>query len=186
MRSTAASSSSGCTLPPFGYDFTELNPVALFGAGSASRKTQRRTKLLGLTDVEDGEQTMNPPYLFLSIAAVSVCSFTAVVIWVKERRREREAYYNSETAKKIAELQGPNVNAAVEFFRDAERNVALRRLEGLKVGGLLAIAVGLGMGILLRVADRNDPDPDFLIGIIPLLVGVALLIYVYMLAPTRK
>jgi hypothetical protein len=65
---------------------------------------------------------MNPPYLFLSIAAVSVCSFTAVVIWVKERRREREAYYSSETVKKIAALQGPNVNAAVEFFRDAERN----------------------------------------------------------------
>ena len=128
---------------------------------------------------------MNPPYLFLSIAAVSVCSFTAVVIWVKERRREREAYYSSETVRKIAELQGPNVTVAVEFFRDAEKNVALRRLEGLKVGGLLAIAVGLGMGILLR-AERNDPEPDFLIGIIPLLVGVALLVYVYMLAPVRR
>lgn len=129
---------------------------------------------------------MNPPYLFLSIAAVSVCSFTAVVIWVKERRREREAYYTSETVKKIAELQGPNVNAAVEFFRDAERNVVLRRLEGLKVGGLLAIAVGLGMGIVLRAVGRNDPDPDFLIGVIPMLVGAALLIYAYILAPARR
>ena len=129
---------------------------------------------------------MNPPYLFLSIAAVSVCSFIAVVIWVKERRREREAYYTSETVKKIAELQGPNVNAAVEFFRDAERNVVLRRLEGLKVGGLLAIAVGLGMGIVLRAVDRNDPDPDFLIGVIPMLVGAALLIYAYILAPARR
>ena len=129
---------------------------------------------------------MNPPYLFLSIAAVSVCSFTAVVIWVKERRREREAYYTSETVKKIAELQGPNVNAVVEFFRDAERNVVLRRLEGLKVGGLLAIAVGLGMGIVLRAVGRNDPDPDFLIGVIPLLVGAALLIYAYILAPARR
>ena len=129
---------------------------------------------------------MNPPYLFLSIAAVSVCSFTAVVIWVKERRREREAYYTSETVKKIAELQGPNVNAAVEFFRDAERNMVLRRLEGLKVGGLLAIAVGLGMGIVLRAVDRNDADPDFLIGVIPMLVGAALLIYAYILAPARR
>lgn len=129
---------------------------------------------------------MNPPYLFLSIAAVSLCSFTAVVIWVKERRREREAYYTSETVKKIAELQGPNVNAAVEFFRDAERNVVLRRLEGLKVGGLLAIAVGLGMGIVLRAVGRNDPDPDFLIGVIPMLVGAALLIYAYILAPARR
>lgn len=131
---------------------------------------------------------MNPPFVFLSIAVVSVCSFTAVVIWVKERRREREAYYSSETVKKIAELQGPNVNAAVEFIRDAERSATLRRLEGLKVGGLLAIAVGLGVGILLRAVDRNNPEPapDFLIGIIPVLVGVALLVYVYMLAPTRR
>lgn len=129
---------------------------------------------------------MNPPYLFLSIAVVSVCSFTAVVIWVKERRREREAYYTSETVKKIAELPGPNVNAAVEFFRDAERNVVLRRLEGLKVGGLLAIAVGLGLGIVLRAVGRNDPDPDFLIGVIPMLVGAALLIYAYILAPARR
>lgn len=131
---------------------------------------------------------MNPPFVFLSIAVVSVCSFTAVVIWVKERRREREAYYSGETVKKIAELQGPNVNAAVEFIRDAERSATLRRLEGLKVGGLLAIAVGLGVGILLRAVDRNNPEPapDFLIGIIPVLVGVALLVYVYMLAPTRR
>ena len=128
---------------------------------------------------------MSPPYVFFSIAAISICSFTAVVIWVKERRREREAYYSSETVRKIAELQGPNVTVAVEFFRDAERNAALRRLEGLKVGGLLAIAVGLGMGILLRAVGRNDPSPVFLIGIIPLLVGLALLVYVYMLAPTK-
>lgn len=129
---------------------------------------------------------MNPPFVFFSIAAVSICSFTAVVVWVKERRREREAYYSSETVKKIAELQGPNVTVAIEFFRDAERNAALRRLEGIKVGGLLAIAVGLGMGILLRAVDSNNPNPHFLVGIIPLLVGVALLIYVYMLAPTRR
>jgi hypothetical protein len=128
---------------------------------------------------------MNPPFLFLSIAAVSICSFTAVVIWAKERRREREAYYTSETVRKLAELQGPNVSAAVEFFRDAEKNMALRRLEGLKVGGLLAVSVGIGMGVFLRAVDRSDPEPVFLIGIIPLLVGVTLLAYVYLLAPNR-
>jgi hypothetical protein len=129
---------------------------------------------------------MNPPFLFLSIAAVSICSFTAVVISAKERRREREAYYTSETVRKLAELQGPNVSTAVEFFKDAEKNVALRRLEGLKVGGLLAVSVGIGMGVFLRAVDRSDPEPVFLIGIIPLLVGVTLLAYVYLLAPNRR
>ena len=125
---------------------------------------------------------MNPPFLFLSIVAVGVCSFTAVAIWARERRREREAYYISETVKKLAELQGPNVNVAAAFFREAEKNIALRRLEGLKMGGLLAVSVGLGMGIFVKAVDRSDPDPVFLIGIIPLLVGLALLTYVYTLA----
>ena len=98
----------------------------------AAQKTQPQWKLSGLTNAREREEQMNSPFLFLSITAVSLCSFTAVVIWAKERRREREAFYTGETVRKLAELQGPNVSAAVEFFRTEEKNLAVRRWRGLK------------------------------------------------------
>lgn len=35
----------------------------------------------------------------------------------------------------------------------------------------------------VRYVDRSDPSPAYLVGLIPLLIGVALLAYTYVLAP---
>ena len=47
-----------------------------------------------------------PLFLFLSVGSIALFSFVAVAAWSDARRREREAYYKSETLKKIAEAQG--------------------------------------------------------------------------------
>jgi len=73
---------------------------------------------------------MVPFFLFLSVACVAVFSFVAVAAWASERRREREAYYKSETLKKIAESQGPGSSSALELLREEERIEARRRREG--------------------------------------------------------
>jgi hypothetical protein len=123
--------------------------------------------------------------LFLSVASIALFSFMAVATWSKERRREREAYYKSETLKKIAETQGGGGSSAIEFLHENEKYAALRRREGLKLGGLVTIAVGMSMMIFIKAADRNDPDPAYLVGIIPLFIGAALLGYAYFLAPKQ-
>ena len=126
-----------------------------------------------------------PLFLFLSVASTALFSFVAVAVWSQERRREREAYYRSETLKKIAEAQGAGGASAIEFLREEEKNALRRRQEGQKLGGLITAAVGIGLMVFIRADDRSDPNPAYLVGLIPLLVGAALLAYTYFLAPKQ-
>jgi len=125
-------------------------------------------------------------FAFLSLAVViGFFSFLTVAIWTHNRRVEREGYYQSENLKKIADAQGSSASAALEFLRDQEKIRALRSREGIKLGGLVAVAVGLGMLPLLRAiaTDKTGDHSVYLLGLIPLLVGLALLAYVYLLTP---
>jgi hypothetical protein len=124
-----------------------------------------------------------PMFMFLSVSAVALFSFIAVVSWADARRKEREAYYRSETIKKIAETQGAGGNAALEYLRE-ENRMAMRRVrEGLKLGGLITAAAGIGVMVFLgAILDKGNKGVLFL-GIIPLLVGVALMAYGYLMAP---
>lgn len=127
-----------------------------------------------------------PLFLFLSVASVALFSFIAVAVWSQERRREREAYYRSETLRRIAETQGAGGDSAIEFLREEEKNAVRRRQEGQKLGGLITVAVGIGMMVFIKAVDRSDPDPAYLVGLIPLFIGVALLAYAYFLAPKQR
>lgn len=125
------------------------------------------------------------PFLFLSVAAIGFFSYVAVAKWANERRREREAYYRSETLKKIAESQDAGSSSALEVLR-AEETIAIRhRREGHKLAGLITVAVGIGMMIFIGFVDRGDTEPAYLVGLIPLFVGAALLVYAYVLGPKK-
>jgi Domain of unknown function (DUF6249) len=118
---------------------------------------------------------------FLSVSAVAMFSFIAVVVWSQERRREREAYYRSETLKKIAEA-GAGGTSAVEFLREEQGLATRRRKEGLKLAGLITSAIGLALMVFIGAVDRGSSEPAYLVGIIPLFIGAALLAYVYVMA----
>ncbi len=122
-----------------------------------------------------------PALLFLSVGAFSLFSFLAVASWADSRRREREAYYRSETLKKAAESQAPGAAAVLELVREQDKKQSRQVREGLKLGGLVTAAVGIALVPLLRVA--SPAHGAYLVGLIPLLVGVAMLFYVYVLAP---
>jgi hypothetical protein len=122
-------------------------------------------------------------FLFLSVGAIALFSFVAVAVWSGERRREREAYYRSETLKKIADTQGAGGGSALEFLREEERIEARRKREGQKLGGMITMAVGVGLMIFLY----SIPDPDarfaYRVGLIPFLIGVVLLGHALFAAP---
>lgn len=120
-------------------------------------------------------------FLFLAVASVALFSFLAVSVWTDARRKEREAYYQTETAKKLAESPGAGANAAVELLREQERIGLRRKREGVKLGGLITAAVGIGVMVMLRGLEHNEPA--YLAGVVPLLIGVAMLTYGYVLAP---
>lgn len=120
-------------------------------------------------------------FLVPIVGSIALFSFLGVASWSEARRKEREAYYRSETLKKIAESSGEGAKSALELIREQEKNSVKRRLEGMKIGGLVTLAVGIGFMVFLHGVEREEPA--YLVGLIPLLVGVALLMYPLLLAP---
>jgi hypothetical protein len=53
----------------------------------------------------------------------------------------------------------------------------------MRLGGLITAAVGVGLAVFLYSLERDQPV--FLAGLIPFLVGCALLFYGFVLAPRR-
>jgi hypothetical protein len=120
-------------------------------------------------------------WLFLSVGAVALFGiFLPTTIWMEHRRKEREAFYKADTIRRIAEAPGQGGNAAVELLREQERIASIKTREGLKIGGIINLGVGLGVTIFLYALLHGQPV--FLCGLIPALIGAAMLVYVYVLA----
>ena len=121
---------------------------------------------------------------------VTVFTFTAIVHWTNMQRKEREAFYRAETLRRITEASGDGAKAALELMKEDERVRARKGREGLKIGGLINVAVGIGLGLAFRAMFGSGGGPItsggtgsvYLCGLIPALIGVAMLVYVYMLA----
>jgi peptidoglycan/LPS O-acetylase OafA/YrhL len=121
-------------------------------------------------------------WMFLSIGAVALfVVFIPLVSWIDSRRKEREAFYKADTLRRLAEASGEGARAALDMLRGEERLKAIRAREGLKIGGLVNVGVGIGLSIMLYSIADGVHGP-YLVGAIPGLVGVALLVYVYVMA----
>jgi lipopolysaccharide export LptBFGC system permease protein LptF len=67
-------------------------------------------------------------------------------------------------------------------MREEEHLKRVKAREGMKIGGLVCVAVGVAMVIFLKAMTATDPGAPYLVGLIPGLVGVALLVYVFFMA----
>lgn len=122
-------------------------------------------------------------WVFLSIGAVSLfVVFLPAVTWIDKQHKEREAFYKAETIRRITEASGEGAKAAMELMREQSRLEQLKKREGMKIGGLICVGVGVAMVIFLRAVAGAEPDDPYLVGLIPAFVGVAMLVYVYALA----
>jgi hypothetical protein len=122
-------------------------------------------------------------WAFLSIGAVSLFAvFIPVVTWIDKRAKEREAFYRAETFRRLAEASGDGVKATMEMMREEARQKQVKMIEGLKVGGLINLGVGLALVIFLRSLLGGGAGSPYLCGLIPAMVGVAMLVYVFTMA----
>jgi Domain of unknown function (DUF6249) len=120
-------------------------------------------------------------WMFLSIGAVALfVVFIPLVSWIEGRRKEREAFYKADTFRRLAEASGEGAKAALELLREEERLRAIKQREGLKIAGVINVGVGIGLFFMLyTLIGAHGP---YMVGLIPGLIGVALLVYVYLLA----
>ena len=122
-------------------------------------------------------------WLFLSVGAVALFGiFLPLTTWMEHRRKEREAFYKADTMRRLAEGSGEGAKAAIQLMREEERLKRIKTLEGLKIGGLINIGVGVALMIFLRALLGGGSGSPYLCGLIPGFVGVAMLTYAMFLA----
>jgi hypothetical protein len=109
---------------------------------------------------------------FLAVGAVALFTMISVAVWSESRRKERESYYKNDMLKKVAEATQPGANAALDLLRAESRIATARTQQGLKIGGLVLSAVGIGLLVFLRALIRDEPI--FLVGFMVFLMGAAL------------
>ena len=122
--------------------------------------------------------------LMIASGAFALFGFLAVASWADARRREREAFYQTEILKKLAESAGPGGSSALELFREQERAAGRRRREAMRLAGLIVFASGIGIWVFLMNVAREENV--YFVGVIPMLVGAALLLYGYILGPLHQ
>jgi len=113
------------------------------------------------------------------VAIVSVFTFTTIMIWLGNKQKEREAFYKAEALRRITEASGEGAKAAIEMLREDDRRKSIKSREGIKISGLINIGVGLGMVAGMR--QMLGPKLAY-VGLVPALIGVAMLVYVYFLS----
>jgi hypothetical protein len=120
-------------------------------------------------------------FLIPIVALVSVFTFVTIATWSDNRRKEREIYYRHETYRKMLEQPQGSAEAVLQLMRHEELERQRRRIEGIRLGGMITFVAGLGVMVLLYFLVGDEPV--FWVGLIPMLVGLVLLVYGYLLAP---
>jgi hypothetical protein len=108
-----------------------------------------------------------------------------VASWAGCRQQERESYYKNDMLKKLAESDTNSAVATIAYLQEKERTAEATReakkREGYSLGGLINIAIGIGLMAFLATVGHKPAIG--LVGLIPFLIGVALLIHAYLPAP---
>lgn len=122
-------------------------------------------------------------FLIPVVAIISGTAFVAVVGFAIQRRREREAYYRYEFRKRLVDAGKMDGDQLLRLMEREERALTRRRHEGLMLGGFICVASGLGT--IAGLWQLTEPAVA-LVGLIPLALGVAFLLYAVFFAPKEE
>jgi hypothetical protein len=107
-------------------------------------------------------------------------AFLSVTVWAAKQKAERELAYRHELYLKMVADPGPGAEA-VRALLDAEaRRRETKAILATRSGGLIVVAVGIGVGVALYFLE--PAKPVFLVGLIPSLVGIVMTIHGTILA----
>ena len=113
------------------------------------------------------------------VAIIAVFTFVSIAAWAENRRKERESYYRHETYKKLMEQGVESSEAVQSLMRERTLQEWQRRVEGLRLGGMITFVLGLGAMIFLYAF--VDQENLYLAGLIPALIGLVLMLYGFFL-----
>ena len=117
-------------------------------------------------------------YLFLAATMVAVFTFMSVAAWVTARSQERQSRDRAALLRSIAEQPSENARLVLDLVREQEarreQQSREREKRGMYQGGLILIAIGLALSLMMNTMAYNSGA--WAVGLIPLVLGVALLV----------
>ena len=119
--------------------------------------------------------------LFAGVTYLALFAWLTISGWARQRRKERESFYRHEVEKKIIEAGGVSTEQLAELRRDEENRRWVQRREGLKLAGLVTMALGIGLFVAIQFLIEDKPVHH--LAWIPIGIGAVILLYVYMLCP---
>ena len=114
-------------------------------------------------------------FLIPVVGIIAVFTFISVAVWTENRRKERESYYKHETYKKLMEHPAESGAAVKSLLHQEALKEWRRRVDGLRLGGMITFAVGIGVMIFFYALVSNERV--YLVGLIPALIGFVLMIF---------
>jgi hypothetical protein len=113
------------------------------------------------------------------VGSVALFSFLAVNSWAEQRRKERESYYRFEFRKELVNAGKMDANDVRELMQYEQELESSSFRQANIVGGFVLLGVGGGLLLGLRWIDEGI----WMVGYIPLFIGISLLAYAVLVAP---
>jgi hypothetical protein len=125
-------------------------------------------------------------FLFLAAIVVSVFAFLSIVAWITVPAKERQARDRFALLKTLAELPGENAARVLDLLQQDDEARAARRERDERRSwtdsGIILIAVGFGLTGMLAPGGHGN----WSVGLIPLLLGLALIFIGLFRKPATK
>jgi uncharacterized membrane protein YqjE len=121
------------------------------------------------------------------VGSVALFTFLAIGRVADNRRMQEEARAKYEFLRKMAEGGSFDVQKYMEFEQVEAAARRERKIENLKIGGLILLGIGIALSVFLAlIGDREDGGNVAAVGVIPAMIGLALFAGAWMMARSRR
>ncbi len=120
------------------------------------------------------------------VGSVALFTFLAIGRVADNRRMQEEARAKYEFLKKMAEGGSFDVQKYMEFEQIETAARRGRKIENLKTGGLILIAIGIGVSLFLYTIGSEDNSNVAAVGVIPGMIGLAMFAGAWLMSGGRK
>ena len=103
---------------------------------------------------------------------IALAMYLSIVGWARERRREREMFYDHETARRMLERDGGTAQDVIAWSRERDSASLRRWRESLVLAAY--VMIGAGVGMLVGLHHLNNDRSYWPLGFIPLVIGIAI------------
>ena len=119
------------------------------------------------------------------VGSVALFTFLAIGRIADNRRMQEEARAKYEFLKKMAEGGSFDVQKYMEFEQIEAAARRERKIENLKIGGLILLGIGIALSVFLAMIGDHEDGNVAAVGVIPGMIGLAMFAGAWMMSRGR-